>query len=146
MEAGDRPRAADDQEPAAPRHRARAGLAGAWLVAIVALSATATLNPGLVLQWTRILPGRDKTGHFLLMGGFAAVSVIAFASPRLGDRRYSTRAVLAVVAVLVTLEEFVQLWLPHRTFSIGDLASSLAGVACFGALAAARYRVARGKR
>jgi VanZ family protein len=42
-----------------------------------------------------------------------------------------------VAAGVVVLEEFAQLWLPHRTFSLVDLASSLAGVACFGAIASA---------
>ena len=128
---------------AAPR-RKLAWVATAWLIAIVALSATASLRPQLVLQWTHHLPGRDKTGHFLLMGSFAAVSVLAFARRRLGARCVSAPVVLAAVALLVVLEECAQLWLPNRTFSLVDLASSLAGVACFGALAAL-WR-ARGER
>ncbi|SRR5258706_15801170 len=127
----------DWQNPPAPLpRRATAWLPAAWLLAIVVLSATASTRPQLVLQWTRYLPGRDKTGHFLLMGGFAGVSVLAFAGRRLGARRVAVLAVLLVVTGLVVLEEFVQLWLPYRTFSLIDLASSLAGVACFGALAA----------
>jgi VanZ family protein len=137
VQAGDRPRAAEELDLASSPSRATAWSAAAWLLAIVALSITASLRPQLVLQWTRHLPGRDKTGHFLLMGGFAAVSVIAFAGRRLGARRIPVLGVLAVVVALVVLEEFAQLWLPHRTFSMVDLASSLAGVACFGALAAA---------
>jgi VanZ family protein len=112
-----------------------AWVAAAWLIAIVALSATASMRPYLVLQWTHHLPGRDKTGHFLLMGWFARVSVLAFAGRRVAARRVSALAVTAGVAVIVALEEAVQLWLPHRTFSGVDLASSLAGVASFGALA-----------
>lgn len=136
MQAGDRLRAAD-QPDLSPRSRATVWTAAGWLVAIVALSITATLRPRLVLQWTRLFPGRDKTGHFLLMGGFAAISVIAFAGRRLGARRVPALGVLAVVVAVVLIEEFAQLWLPHRTFSMVDLASSLAGVACFGAIAAA---------
>ena len=144
MQAGDRPRPADERDPPAPPRRAAAWAAGAWLLAIVALSATASLRPLLLLQWSHYLPGRDKTGHFLLMGGFAGVSVLAFASRRIGARRVSAPVVLAVVALLVVLEECVQLWLPNRTFSLVDLASSLAGVACFGAIAIAwRARGAR---
>jgi VanZ family protein len=128
---------------AAPR-RKLAWVATAWLIAIVALSATASLRPQLVLQWTHHLPGRDKTGHFLLMGGFAGISVLAFAGQRIGARRVSPLAVIAAVALVVVLEEAVQLWLPNRDFSGVDLASSLAGVASFGALAAI-WR-ARGER
>jgi polysaccharide biosynthesis protein VpsQ len=127
----------DSQDPPAPPPRCTpAWLSAFWLLAIVALSATASTRPRLVLQWTQHLPGRDKTGHFLLMGGFAGVSVLAFAGRRLGARRVAVLAVLLVVTALVVLEECVQLWLPYRTFSLVDLASSLAGVACFGALAA----------
>jgi VanZ family protein len=122
--------------PAPPPRRATAWLSAVWLLAIVVLSATASTRPYVVLQWTQHLPGRDKTGHFLLMGGFAGVSVLAFAGRRLGARRVAVLAVLVVVALLVALEECVQLWLPYRTFSLVDLASSLAGVACFGAVAA----------
>jgi VanZ family protein len=143
VQAGDRPRATDDPDLAPPR-RAAAWSAGVWLLVIVALSITSTVRPQLVLQWSRHLPGRDKTGHFVLMGGLAAMSVIAFAGRRLGSRRLSAAGVLAVVAVVVVLEECAQLWLPHRTFSLVDLGSSLAGVACFGALAGAwRARTAR---
>ena len=133
----------DGRVPRAPRPAA-AWIAIAWGIAIVALSATASLRPQVVLQWTHHLPGRDKTGHFLLMGSFAAVSVLAFARRRLGARCVSAPIVLAVVALLVALEECAQLWLPNRTFSLVDLASSLAGVTCFGALAA--FWRARGER
>jgi len=102
------------------------------------------MEPQLLLQWTHHLPGRDKTGHFLLMGGFAGVSVLAFTGRRLAARRISVLAVLAGVTLIVVLEEAVQLWLPHRTFSGVDLASSLSGVASFGAIAA--FWRARGDR
>ena len=137
MQAGDRVRAADQPDLELPRSRAAAWTAAGWLLAIIALSITASLRPQLVLQWSRLFPGRDKTGHFVLMGGFAAISVIAFAGRRLGARRVPVLGVLAVVVAVVVIEECAQLWLPHRTFSMIDLASSLAGVACFGALAAA---------
>jgi VanZ family protein len=126
----------ETQDLPAPPRRAAVWIAAGWLLAIVALSATASTRPQLLLRWTRYLPGRDKTGHFVLMGGFAGVSVIAFAGRRLGARRVSALAVMIIVALLVVLEEFLQRWLPYRTFSLVDLASSLSGVACFGALAA----------
>jgi VanZ family protein len=137
VQAGDRLRAADGGELAPPRGRASAWAAGAWFLAIIALSVTATMRPQLVLQWSRYLPGRDKTGHFVLMGGLAAISVFGFADRRIGARRLSAAGMLGTVAAFVVLEEFAQRWLPHRTFSLVDLASSLAGVACLGTLATA---------
>jgi VanZ family protein len=94
-------------------------------------------QPLTVLQWTRLLPGRDKTGHFLLMGGLAFFAVLAFAGRSLRGRRLSTPSVLAVVVTIVVVEECLQWWLPRRTFSLVDLASSLAGVAVFGGAAIA---------
>jgi GNAT superfamily N-acetyltransferase/VanZ family protein len=119
-----------------PRGRALRGMTGVWLLAIVALSAIASVRPQLLLQWTPYLPGRDKTGHFLLMGGFAGIAVLAFAGRRFRDRRIPALLVLVAVTLIVVLEEGVQHWLPMRNFSMVDLASSLAGVLCFGALAA----------
>jgi VanZ family protein len=144
MQAGDRALAAGAHDLVPPPRRRLAWMAAAWLIAIVALSATASVQPYLLLQWTQHLPGRDKTGHFLLMGGFAGVAVLAFAGRRIAARRVSALAVLASVALIVVLEEVVQFWLPHRTFSGVDLASSLSGVVSFGALAAI-WR-ARGER
>jgi hypothetical protein len=125
-----------DDQASRGRWPAAAWIAIAWLIAIVVLSATATLRPRLILQWTHYLPGRDKTGHFLVMGGFAAVSVLAFAGRQVAARRVSALEVMLGVALIVVIEEFVQRWLPNRTFSGVDLASSLSGVASFGALAA----------
>ena len=64
----------DPHEPPALPRRASAWIAVGWLLAIAVLSATASARPALLLPLTRLLPGRDKTGHFLLMGGFAAVT------------------------------------------------------------------------
>jgi VanZ family protein len=106
-----------------------------WLLAIIALSAIASLRPSLLLQWTPYLPGRDKTGHFLLMGGFAAVAVLAFAGRRIGSRIVSAWTVLLAVTLIVVAEEGLQRWLPSRTLSLVDLAYSLAGVYSCGGLA-----------
>ena len=116
-----------------------------WLLAIIALSATASLRPQLLLQWTPYLPGRDKTGHFLLMGGFAAVAVLAFAGRRIGARTISAWMVLLVVTLIVVSEEGLQRWLPSRTLSLEDLAYSLAGVFICGAIACA-WRAFRGRQ
>ncbi|MGH7337212.1 MAG: hypothetical protein ACREI7_06530, partial [Myxococcota bacterium] len=51
--------------------------------------------------------------------------------------RIPVLGVLVAVVAVVALEEYAQLWLPHRTFSWVDLAWSLAGVAFFGSVAAA---------
>ena len=116
-----------------------------WLLAIILLSATASLRPALLLKWTPYLPGRDKTGHFLLMGGFAAVAVLGFAGRRIGARTISAWTILLVVTLIVVTEEGLQRWLPSRTLSLEDLAYSLAGVFSCGALACAWRAFRRGR-
>jgi ribosomal protein S18 acetylase RimI-like enzyme len=111
-------------------------VAGLWMLALFLLSALATTRPIALLRWTPYLPGRDKTGHFLLMGGFAGAAVLGFAGRRLGTRRVSSETIVALVVVLVAIEEGVQYWLPRRSFSLEDLLWSLLGVVCFGGIAA----------
>ena len=92
VQAGDRPRAADEPEFVSSPSRAAAWTAGAWLLAIVALSITASLRPHARAA-VDPLSARAATrpGHFLLMGGFAAMSVIAFAGRRDRGRGASRR-------------------------------------------------------
>lgn len=111
-------------------------VAGLWMLVLLLLSALATTRPMALLRWTPYLPGRDKTGHFLLMGGFAGAAVLGFAGRRFGTRRISAETIVGVVVVFVAIEEGVQYWLPRRSFSLEDLLWSLLGVVCFGGIAA----------
>ncbi len=69
----------------------------------------------------------DKLGHFLLMGTVAFLVTLAMPG------RWRVRG-LFILAGLLTLEEFSQLFFQTRTFSLLDLACSLAGVSLFGYL------------
>jgi hypothetical protein len=80
-------------------------------------------------------PNGDKVGHFVLMGLLSLlVNLTVLSGP---GRRTLRRAITAslVVAGVVALEEFSQRFFPSRNSSWADLASSLAGIAVFGALA-----------
>ncbi len=68
------------------------------------------------------LSGVDKLGHFVLYGLLAL-----FASAYFGK----TKRVVAVLAVLATIEEASQAWFPARTFDPWDLVATLAGIALF---------------
>jgi len=81
------------------------------------------------------VPGKDKTGHFLLMGGLAFFAVLAIA-PRLKmPIGKSTLVVLVTLSVLIATEEGSQYFISTRSFSIADLVCSLAGVAILGGVA-----------
>lgn len=131
---------------AAPRRVLR-WAAVAWLLGVAGVSAAASTPGGLAgVLWAARLPGRDKTAHFVLMGGLALFAVLGFGETRVAGRRISSAAVLAVVIALVALEEGLQRWLPLRAFSLEDFAWSLAGVACLGGGAAGWRRWARSRR
>ena len=78
------------------------------------------------------VPGGDKLFHFVGMGLLAFYMVLGFSSRTTHDHRPGPIAILAAVALLVTLDEAVQLAIPSRVFDLGDLAWSLAGVLVFG--------------
>jgi hypothetical protein len=70
-------------------------------------------------------PNGDKVGHFLLMGSVAFLLVMALPVP------WRLRGLVFLAGVL-TLEEISQLFFITRSFSLVDLACSLAGVGLFG--------------
>lgn len=80
------------------------------------------------LDVVRYLPGADFTGHMVLIGTLAFLAGSWAPTPaRLGSGLLSRGAM--VVALLVLTEELSQIWLPHRTFSFGDLAADALGIA-----------------
>ncbi|MFT4550494.1 MAG: hypothetical protein ACI8XO_000680 [Verrucomicrobiales bacterium] len=81
------------------------------------------------------VPGRDKTGHFVLMGMLSFLLVIMLVPRMKSDRPKAALIVMAVVALVITLEEGSQYFISSRTFSLADLGCSLAGVIAFGAIA-----------
>ena len=78
------------------------------------------------------IPGKDQLAHFVGAGLLSFFMVLGFSSLATQDRRLDPTASLAAAALLVTLDEVVQLAIPSRTFSLNDLAWSLAGVLVFG--------------
>jgi hypothetical protein len=104
-------------------------------VAAISFLAT-TRYGGEVSDLARQLPGRDVTGHFLLMGALAFFVVLGFADARIRGRTLGALGALGIVALGASIDEVLQLWSTNRTFSFVDLGASLAGIAAFGAIAA----------
>jgi hypothetical protein len=99
-------------------------------------------------------PFGDKVGHFFLFGLFSLVvnlSVFEFrkASAAETGRRlnYERSAVItsSIIAALVGLEEFSQLWFPSRTSSLFDLLASYFGIVFFTWLALKIKKIGAGK-
>ena len=81
------------------------------------------------------VPGRDKTGHFLLMGALSFAMVLMLVPRMKPTRIKSAIIVIVVVSLIVSAEEFSQNFVSSRTFSVADLLCSLAGILVFGVLA-----------
>lgn len=80
-------------------------------------------------------PGGDLVGHFILMGTLTFLIDGAFAWGRDAARPKDVIIVTAVIAFLVTVEEFSQRFFPNRTFSLLDLSFSYMGIISAGCLA-----------
>jgi len=126
-----------------PKHEsASRRLALLAIGAAVLTSGAATLiSPGW-FRLVRHLPGGDKTGHFLIMGTVSFLVTLAFASARIRGRRLGALGCVLMVGAVVTVDEFLQLLFPTRSFSLGDLLANWLGILSFGAVA---WRVLRAR-
>lgn len=101
-----------------------------WLTILIIIAATIVANLGLgvvLFKFVELLPGKDVTAHFLLyfLLGFAVSLYLRMAK----NVSIRTNAIwIAIIAILVTAEEFSQALIPSRSFSYKDLIASLGGL------------------
>lgn len=88
-----------------------------------------------LFRFIRKTPYGDKLGHFVLMGLFSFIVNLALRCKKVRWWKLNLLAGSLIVALLVTLEEFSQLFIKHRTFDLKDLAFDYAGIFLFGQLA-----------
>ncbi|MCY2963494.1 MAG: hypothetical protein NT069_07555 [Planctomycetota bacterium] len=82
-----------------------------------------------ILRFVHSIPLGDKVCHAVFMGGICWLANRAFSSRGLVPGfKFPTR-VTGIVTALVLLEELSQKWIPGRTFSYGDIAADLLGIA-----------------
>jgi hypothetical protein len=81
-------------------------------------------------------PYGDKVGHFVLFGLLSLLLNLALfqLTPRIQPHRLAIW-VSAGIALVVTVEELSQIWLPSRSTDWLDLGASYAGIALLGAAA-----------
>lgn len=104
-----------------------------FLGAIIFLAAQREYQ--FLFRFLRSLPLGDKLGHFLLMGLASLLVNLALACRTFSWR--GRRFLLGTwsVLLLVTVEEFTQLFLAYRSFDLVDLLFDAAGIFLFGRLA-----------
>lgn len=83
----------------------------------------------------RALPFGDKLGHFLLMGMLSLLVNLCLSCRRVKVGGVRLLAGSLVVMLLVTVEEFSQLYVASRSFDLIDLLCDGLGILLFGRLA-----------
>ncbi|HEX8738319.1 MAG TPA: VanZ family protein [Pyrinomonadaceae bacterium] len=83
----------------------------------------------------RRLPYGDKIGHFLLMGMFSLVVNLILKARAVRVWKLSYLLGSLIVLVIVTTEEFSQIFVRGRSFDLTDLAADWSGIIIFGEMA-----------
>ncbi|HEY0323962.1 MAG TPA: VanZ family protein [Pyrinomonadaceae bacterium] len=98
-----------------------------------------------LFRFVRQTPYGDKAGHFLLMGLLSLLVNLALSCRRIkvGSLYFLMGSI--IVALVVTLEEFSQIFVRYRTFDLSDLFFDYTGIFLFGLLASylTKLRLAR---
>jgi hypothetical protein len=89
-----------------------------------------------LLSFVRDVPAGDELGHFVLMGTVSFLVNMSLSASKIKVFSWNVLKGSVFVAIVVTLEEFSQLFFKYRTFSLTDLACDYAGILILGELAA----------
>ena len=109
----------------------RLALAFAALLVVIILAADLGLAQEFFATVNRV-PGGDTTGHFVLLGLLSLLVNLGFSSTRLG--RLPLHKASLLLAAIITVEEFTQILLANRTFSLTDLSANYLGIWLLGEL------------
>lgn len=116
-------------------------LTGGFIFFLILIVLVANLGLGPVyFPFIYKYPGLDKIGHLLLMGFLSFFVNTLFNGDKVTVLSLKLLKGSLVVFLLVALEEFSQILLANRAFSLLDLAFDLAGIIVFGRLADYRIR------
>jgi polysaccharide biosynthesis protein VpsQ len=94
-----------------------------------------------VLLFYKNIPYGDTVGHFCLMGTFAFLAVWATRARSICIAGIRMPIGAAVVLIIVFLEEFSQLLISRRSFSLTDLAADVLGISILGWIATLLFRI-----
>lgn len=93
-----------------------------------------------LLSFSGGIPYFDKIAHFLLIGGFAFLVNLVLKARTVSVWKLRYLLGSLIVIMVVTIEEFSQIWISGRAFDLGDLAADYLGIFFFGELARVIYR------
>ncbi len=93
-----------------------------------------------MFAFARQVPGSDKAAHLLLLGTMSLLLNLSLGCRRTRLVGTSPLTGSLILVVLATIEEFSQIWVSTRSFSLGDLACNYVGIVLFGWLATRVHR------
>jgi len=88
-----------------------------------------------IFDWIKYLPFKDKTGHFLLIGGLNFFVNILLDLKRIQISKKDFLLGSVIVFVFITIEEGSQYFISTRSCDWLDLMCNYAGILFFGKLA-----------
>jgi VanZ family protein len=111
-------------------------LTGVYVLILVVIVFLADRKESRFLfKFIRDMPYGDKAGHFILMGLFSLILNLALSCKTVKIWELKLLMGGLIVALVVTLEEFSQLYMQYRSFDLVDLFFDYAGIILFGQLA-----------
>jgi polysaccharide biosynthesis protein VpsQ len=85
-----------------------------------------------IISLVNSVPFGDKFGHIVLIGTLTYLLNYALADRLLKTGNYKMLLGCLIIAVAMTIEECSQIWIPNRTFDLGDLAANYLGISIAG--------------
>ena len=93
-----------------------------------------------LLKFSGGIPYFDKIAHFFLMGGFSFLVNLVLRVREFSVWKFRYLLGSLIVLIIVTIEEFSQIFISGRAFDLGDLVADYLGIFIFGELARIIYR------
>jgi polysaccharide biosynthesis protein VpsQ len=85
-----------------------------------------------IVNWVGSFPFGDKIGHLVFIGTLAFLLNYALEGRTIKIGRFKILLGCSIVAVVMTLEEISQIWIPWRTFDLVDLSANYLGIGLAG--------------
>lgn len=105
-----------------------------WLFFLFLAVIVFTKDMGIAKSFFRMIdeiPLGDKIGHFVLMGTLVLLVNLSLHCKKVRIGNFSIQKGLLIVTPIVMLEEFSQIFIASRQFSMGDIVADVLGLLFF---------------
>lgn len=109
------------------------------VISVLAIIIIAGRAPG-AFDFIQHVPGKDKTGHFFLMGLLTLIVNLALKMRAIELGKLRIYLASFIIFGFLTIEEFSQIFISTRTFDLADLTANYLGIVVFSIIARWVYR------